>query len=578
MASFADLLAEHVSEGAVTDEFEVDVGRKLGTGGYANVYLGKRRSDGTPVAIKVMKQFRWTRPGAEELAVLREIGFMRKISELDTPHLLGAVAAYGRIFDVQRLCIVTPLCAGGDLFERIAGMGRYTERTAAARFRDMMVGLQRLHEAGILHRDIKPENLLLSARGDDDAVSVIADFGLSDREDECGPESGRPASRQLVGTLAYNAPEHLGRHPVWSPAGDVWSAGVVLFIMLGGSPPFYVDHRMPKRSHDEALKRVIREGKFVFYPSLFGTVSDRAKDLISGMLHVDPARRLTVDQCLAHPWLADNDANPDVALDAGQRELRLFNAKRKLRAAALACRWGARSPVHSALKDLVGGTSFSEAHIKAIARAFNEAKAADAAAAGAAAGASAATAAGAGGTAPAPAGKASLSRMSELTADRSQFERVMESLGFGGLPLGRMWELFDTDESGSVDVREVVAGLATLRSGGEDALQLCFDVLDADGSGHLEREELAIALSALAGAGAASDGEDADEAAAHLAFAFEAMDVNKDGRISLEEFKAGIAADPSLVGRFLRPLDSLGGDSSRALRAVADAAASPKET
>ena len=518
------------------------------------MYLGRSKADGTPVAVKVIKRFRWRRPGADEMAVLREIGFMKTIDELRTPFLLGAIRAYGQIFDTQRLCIVTPLCGGGDLFERIAGSGKYTEQMAARRFREMMEGLRELHGVGILHRDIKPENLLLSQKDDEAAVAVLADFGLSEFEAACSPSSGRTAASQLVGTLAYNAPEHLGSRPLWSPAGDVWAAGVVLFIMLGGSPPFYVDHRLAKRTHDSALRAVIREGSFTFYSPLFDPVSARAKDLIGAMLNPDPAARLTVEQCLAHPWLADYGANPDVHLAANLRELRLFNAKRKLRAAALACRWGAVSTVHSSLKELVGGTSFSEDSVRAIAKAFREAREASAS--------------------PAAAGAASPAAVavSKLSADREQFEHVMASLGFGGLPLASMWSVFDADQSGSVDIREVLCGLATLQSGGEDSLKLCFDVLDVDGSGHLERDELAIALSAMAGAGAATEGADADEASDSLAFAFESMDINRDGHISLEEFKAGIAADPSLVARFIKPLEALGGDSASILHAVSHTA------
>lgn len=500
------------------------------------MYLGRSKDDATPVAVKVIKQFRFRRPGPDEVAVLREIGMMREIGKLETRNLLGAYSAFGQVFDTQRLCIVTPLCAGGDLFERIAGSGRYTERVAAQRFAEMMTGLQHLHEAGILHRDIKPENLLLSSGSDDDAVSVLADFGLSEYERECGP--GSEAATQLVGTLAYNAPEHLTKHPVWSPAGDVWAAGIVLFIMLGGSPPFYVDHRLPKRTHDAALRKVICEGKFVFYESLFAEVSDRAKDLIRGMLTVDPAHRLTVRQCLEHPWLSDLGANPDVHLEANVRKLRAFNARRKLRAVAVACRWGAKSTVHQELMTLVGDTDFSPESVRAIAEAFRAA-AAPPAATDAAATSGAST-------------PSSTSPISELSADKEQFQAVMTTLGFDSLPLAHMWELFDTDGNGSVDVREVLCGLATLRTGGEAALELCFSLLDADKSGQLDQEELRIALTALTSAGSAD--LTPEQVSGMLEHAFDSMDVNKDGLISLEEFKAGIELDPELWRIFFDPI------------------------
>jgi calcium-dependent protein kinase len=547
-SDYAGLFKQYVSPGAVTDDYEIDVRHKLGSGGYASVYSGRNKTTGAPVAIKVLKRFDFRRPGVDEVTVLREVGFMRLIAALGSPFLLGAHSAYEYVFDQHRLCIVTPLCEGGDLFERIAGMGRYTERVAAQRFAEMMRGIDQLHKAGVLHRDLKPENLLLSSSKDGEACAVLADFGLSEHLELCAAGKG-PTGTQLVGTLAYNAPEHLSSTPMWSPAGDVWAAGVVLFIMLSGSPPFYVNDRLAKHVHDATLRKVIREGKFVFYPSLFDSVSAPAKDLISGMLQVDPSKRLTVEQCLAHPWLADHDAIPDVHLAANQKQLRSFNGRRRFRAAAVACRWGLRSTMHSELFKLVGDTEFSEDHIRAISAAFrSEISGGDASASALVDGA--------------------------MSIGRPEFEKVMGELGFGGLPLDRMWELFDVDGNGGVDLREVLCGLATLRNGGEEALRLCFDILDVDGNGHLDENEMAIAITALSGAG--EEGSvDAAELAEHLEYAFEYMDIDKDGRISLEEFKAGIEKDPSLVAMFIRPLDKFGGDSSRALLSVTASSPSP---
>ncbi len=558
------------------------------------MFLGHHLPSDEKVAVKLLKRFRFGHPGAEEFAIMKEVAIMKRIASSPHPNLVRFRAAYEPvIYGRKRLCIITELAEGGDLFERIAGSGRFTERAASSHFRQIMLGLKALHGMGIVHRDLKPENLLLSSKDDATARVLVTDFGLSEFKH-------LPMPRHC-GTLAYSAPETFEKPPVYGEASDVFAAGIVLFIALSGSPPFYADHTLPKARHDALLKRQIRSGKFVFYPSLFDSVSQPVKDLIAQMLKVEPSERPTIDQVLAHPWVKGGDSVPDVHLESNIENLRRFNARRKLRAAAKLAAWSMKGGTRAReLTTLVGSTSYSRDQITTLRERFAEVAGEDG------------------------------------RIDREEFDRALgEELGIReGSILGRMFALFDGDNNGTIEFREFICGMATLHAGGEEALKLCFDILDVDGSGALEKEELSVILRVLgnsseaeaasgplsagltieeakhaaavtaltakgiavsgvdphttpapasaasaaaasgggaAAAGGARDEDEAEEEAtpaaaaagaaadslsARLEYVFEKMDVNKDGRISWEEFKNGLAIEPDLVKVFLKPFEA----------------------
>jgi len=148
-----------------------------------------------------------------------------------------------------------------------------------------------LHYRQIVHRDLKLENLLLAKKGDINTIK-IADFGLAKKY-------GQAALSTICGTPQYVAPEVIkgGKEPyTYGKECDLWSAGIILFILLGGYPPFY-------DSSEPRLFRKIREGKYDMNDPVWKEVSPEAKDLIAALLCVDPAKRLTVDQVLEHPWM-----------------------------------------------------------------------------------------------------------------------------------------------------------------------------------------------------------------------------------------------------------------------------------
>lgn len=179
------------------------------------------------------------------------------------------------------LYLVTDLCDGGDLYDRLASGNRFSERDAAAIFNQLMVAVAFCHRVGVAHRDIKPDNILFDSRG----RLKLADFGSAEVFGVSSEMSG------VVGTPYYVAPEVLmGRN--YDEKVDVWSAGVILYTMLAGVPPFYGEG--PAETFEAVLRRSLR-----FPTKIFRSVSAEAKDLLRKMICRDVQRRVSAEQVLS---------------------------------------------------------------------------------------------------------------------------------------------------------------------------------------------------------------------------------------------------------------------------------------
>merc|ERR1719222_1191188 len=185
--------------------------------------------------------------------------------------------------------LVMELVTGGELFDRIVSRGNYTEKDAASLMATLCDALNYLHGKHIVHRDLKPENLLYSSPADD-AIIKVADFGLA------RVVSGKDMMKTACGTPGYVAPEILKNQGYDSGAVDVWSAGVILYILLCGFPPFY-EEELP------ALFDQILHARFDFPSPWWDNISKEAKDLVKAMLVIDPAARLTAAQVMEHPFV-----------------------------------------------------------------------------------------------------------------------------------------------------------------------------------------------------------------------------------------------------------------------------------
>jgi len=288
----------------VTDFYEF--GRELGRGGFSIVREGTRKTTGERFAIKCIGKEHME--GEDEIKLLlREVQIMKKI---DHPHVLKLYEVFE---DEEHFYLITELVSGKELFDKIVERGQYSEKDAANIVRQIVSAVEYLHSIGIAHRDLKPENLL-SAGDEDEEVIKIADFGFS-------KNFGEEKLKTSCGSPGYVAPEVLTNED-YDSSVDMWSVGVIIYILLCGYPPFYADNA-------PALFKKIMETRYDFDDPSWDEVSEDAKDLIRHLLVKDPKARWTAKQCAEHPWVLGKTAR-DGSLGNQLKQLRVYNSKRQL--------------------------------------------------------------------------------------------------------------------------------------------------------------------------------------------------------------------------------------------------------
>ena len=209
------------------------------------------------------------------------------------------------------------LVTGGELFDRIVAKGNYSEKDAATCMSQLCQALDYLHTKKIVHRDLKPENLLYASPADD-ANLKVADFGLA-RMLTAGD-----MMKTACGTPGYVAPEVIKNKGYAGGSCDMWSAGVILYILLCGYPPFG-DDDLP------SLLRQIQSGRYHFHKPHWDSVSAGAKDVVRKLLVVDPPKRMTAAQALQHPWIVAGRRAPETPLPGAVTQLRQYTKLRRLR-------------------------------------------------------------------------------------------------------------------------------------------------------------------------------------------------------------------------------------------------------
>ncbi|OEL31760.1 Calcium and calcium/calmodulin-dependent serine/threonine-protein kinase [Dichanthelium oligosanthes] len=484
----------------LSDDYEVvDV---LGRGGFSIVRRGVSKSEGkNQVAIKTLRRLgpammgstkqdskgglpTWKQVSISDALLTNEILVMRRIVENVAPHpnVIGLHDVYE---DAHGVHLILELCSGGELFDRIVGRDRYSEFDAAAVVRQIARGLEALHKANIIHRDLKPENCLFSDKNEDSTLKIM-DFGLSSVEDFSDPIV------TLFGSIDYVSPEALSKQDV-SAASDMWSVGVILYILLSGCPPFHA------ATNREKHQRIL-QGEFSFQDHTWKTISSSAKELISRLLSVEPYKRPTARDC----------AKQDLLDAEVVSKLQRFNARRKLRAAAIASVLSSKVALRTKrLRNLLGTHDLSSEELDNLRAHF-----------------------------------ARICADGE-NATLAEFEQVLKAMKMEALvPLApRVFDLFDNNRDGTVDMREILCGLSSLRnSRGDDALRLCFQMYDADRSGCISKEELASMLRALPEECLPGDITEPGK----LDEIFDEMDANGDGKVTFDEFKAAMQKDSSL--------------------------------
>lgn len=287
----------------------------LGTGAFSTVREGHHKATGNQsFAIKCVNRKKLSEE--DESALLDEVSILQ---EMKHAHII-------RLFDFfveqSTYYLVMERMSGGELFDRIVAKAYYNEKEARDVCKILLEAVGHCHQNNVAHRDLKPENLLLLSEDDDSAVK-IADFGFAKKV--AAPQS----LTTQCGTPGYVAPEILEGIP-YDTRADMWSVGVILYILLGGYPPFI-------ENNQRDLFRKIRRGEYEFHEEYWGTVSNEAKNLIASLLTVDCAKRLDAAQALQNVWICGDDAAL-AGKDLGKnlKALTAFNAKRKFKAAVSA--------------------------------------------------------------------------------------------------------------------------------------------------------------------------------------------------------------------------------------------------
>eukprot|EP00933_Yihiella_yeosuensis_P082329 TRINITY_DN9617_c0_g1_i1.p1 TRINITY_DN9617_c0_g1~~TRINITY_DN9617_c0_g1_i1.p1 ORF type:complete len:508 (+),score=127.39 TRINITY_DN9617_c0_g1_i1:41-1564(+) len=445
------------NSGKITEQYDLDK-KKLGEGSYGSVSKATNKSTKAIRAVKTISkgQMKNIERFKQEIAIMKM---------MDHPNIIKLFETFE---DHRNIYLVMELCSGGELFDKIIESGHFTEVQAAILMQQIIRAIYYMHENHVCHRDLKPENFLFQNKDPIEKNYLkIIDFGLS-----CKFESDQVLSTK-AGTPYYVAPQVLAGK--YDHISDLWSCGVIMYVLLCGYPPFFGDT-------DADVLAKVRLGNFNFNPADWKNVSDDAKNLIRQLLKMNPRDRYTAEQALNNVWIrnkapkATNVSLQDNFVD----NLRGFRSQNKLKKAAL----------H------VIANQLTEDHIKALRDTFM-----------------------------------GLDKNGDGLLTAAEMKEGLAKAGLKEIPpdLQAIMEGVDSDGSGVIDYTEFLA--ATLdrhQYMKEDVCWAAFRVFDRNGDGQISMEELHQVLGD-------KDIEDVMGAQA-IAELLKEVDGNGDGFIDFKEF------------------------------------------
>jgi len=406
------------------------LGKVLGRGQFGTTREAVERQTGKMYACKSISKRKLITP--EDIHdVQREVQIMHHLAgHQNITRLKGSYEDKGSVH------LVMEICSGGELFDRIVQRGHYTEKDAAGMVRTIVNVVAHCHSLGVMHRDLKPENFLLADKSPE-ALLKATDFGLS--------VFYKPGQvfRDIVGSAYYVAPEVLKRH--YGPEADLWSCGVILYILLSGVPPFWGETE--QQIFDSILK-----GHIDFHSDPWPSISSGAKNAVTAMLQQAPRKRANAEQILKHEWMKENGSASDKPLDnVILNRMRGFAGMNKLK--------------KEALKVIATGMSPEEiAGLKALFVSMDT------------------------------------DNSGTITADE-----LREAMKKQGSPLvqeelQRLLESIDVDATGSIDYGEFLAATVNLSQlEKEENMFKAFQFFDKDSSGYITTDELEEALKGVGG-------------------------------------------------------------------------------
>jgi len=452
----SNFVSQHA--GKLRDHYRI--GKMLGSGAFGEVRVCVHRESGAQRAVKVLRKAHMDED--EKRMFFNEINILK---DLDHPNILKM---YEFFEDEKRYYIVTDICKGGELFDEIVARQKFTERDASMLMKQVLSCINYCHQNHIVHRDLKPENILLEQNREFDQIKII-DFGTSLVVDE------NKKLDEKLGTPYYIAPEVLAKS--YGSKCDIWSCGVITYIVLSGIPPF-------NGASDQEIMKKVKVGKFSFADPVWNGMSDQAKDFITQLLIKDQNKRPSAAEALQHPWIAQANqqtketVSTDVAMSA-LTNLQNFNASSKLKQATYA---------------FIASQLLSKQEKEQIDKVF---------------------------------------RAMDVNGDgKLQKDEIKNGYAeFFGRQLtdaevDEMFEKVDADGSGEIEYSEfVVATLNEKNLLSNNKLQTAFKMFDKDGGGSISIDEIKQVL---------SFGQTLDEEV--VAQIIKQVDANGDGEISYDEF------------------------------------------
>jgi calcium-dependent protein kinase len=435
-------------------EKDYSVGEVVGSGAFATVRKVVQKTTGQLRALKIIKK----QKSQDSARMYLEVEILKKLIH---PNIMQIFEFYE---DKKNFYIITEFCEGGELFDKIVEKGSFTEAEAAGAMKQLLSAVNYIHSNSIVHRDLKPENILLDTKKQN--IIKIIDWGTA-RFYEKNKKMNR-----ISGTPYYIAPEVLNEK--YDEKCDIWSCGVIMYILLCGYPPFNAET-------DQEILNKIKLGKFTFPDEEWENVSSEAKDLIVNMLTYNSADRYSASACLSHKWLNDNSLKTTVDKSFSIKcltNMKKFHAERKLQQAALTYIVNhliSKEDKNELLElfqqfDKNGDGVLSKEEIMEGYKAY----------------------------------------LGEVEAEK-EAERIMNEV--------------DMDQSGTIDYNEfILAALNRQKVLNKEKLEATFKMFDKDGNGKISTDEIKSFL-----------GNTLDKTA--LEAIVKEVDANGDGEISLVEFK-----------------------------------------
>ena len=255
--------------------------KPLGSGAYGEVWLCNHLITNELRAVKILLKDGMPQEEMDNSSVFVEVEILKS---LDHPNILKVFEYFE---DPTRYYIVMEFCKGGDVFDKLEKLSKFTEPQAATVIAQLLAGLNYLHGRKIIHRDIKPENLLLCESQNPQELNIkIIDFNVA--------TANKKSNTEVIGTTDYMAPEVFkGRY---DEKCDIWGVGVILYMLISGGVPF------PGKDDSEIEKKIMK-GSFVLEKGLWNGVSADCKDLIKKMMVVAPENRFSAVDALNHAWI-----------------------------------------------------------------------------------------------------------------------------------------------------------------------------------------------------------------------------------------------------------------------------------